>query len=358
MQINQLYHNLEKRIMQIRPNENITRIQNLARLMLGIFQKQSVHLSKTATKIPGKAKTSSITRRLRRFLDNPAVRVREWYAPVAREWLQAMANSTGQIRLILDTTKVGFGHRLLMVSLAFRKRAIPIAWTWLKGSRGHSSTGVQLALLAYVRRLIPAGIPVLLVGDTEFESGDVQRQLEAWKWQYVLRQKPNNRVCLPGSSSWQPLGDLAAHPGESRWVEGARLTTRHARPVNLLAYWQTGEETPWLLATNLPSQRLTLQAYKRRMWVEEMFGDLKGHGFDLESTHLRNFQRLSRLTLAVALLYVWCLRMGSRLIKDGQRPQVDRSDRRDLSLFQIGVRFIDRCLTNNWHVPASFQPVL
>jgi hypothetical protein len=41
------------------------------------------------------------------------------------------------------------------------------------------------------------------------------------------------------------------------------------------------------------------------MWIEEMFADFKGHGFDLESTQLRHFERLSRLTLAVAMLYVW-----------------------------------------------------
>jgi hypothetical protein len=38
------------------------------------------------------------------------------------------------------------------------------------------------------------------------------------------------------------------------------------------------------------------------MWIEEMFADFKGHGFDLESTQLRHFERLSRLTLAVAML--------------------------------------------------------
>jgi hypothetical protein len=32
------------------------------------------------------------------------------------------------------------------------------------------------------------------------------------------------------------------------------------------------------------------------MWIEEMFGDLKGNGFDLESTMLRH---VSRLTLAL-----------------------------------------------------------
>jgi hypothetical protein len=80
--------------------------------------------------------------------------------------------------------------------------------------------------------------------------------------------------------------------------------------------------------------------------IEEMFGDLKKHGFDLECTLLRHFERLSRLTLAVALLYVWLISIGTRTIRDGLRSLVDRKDRRDLSIFQIGLRFIERCCIN------------
>ena len=82
------------------------------------------------------------------------------------------------------------------------------------------------------------------------------------------------------------------------------------------------------------------------MWVEEMFGDFKNHGFDLESTMLRHFLRLSRLTLAVALLYVWLISVGGHTIREGLRHLVDRVDRRYLSIFQIGLRCIERRLTN------------
>jgi hypothetical protein len=82
------------------------------------------------------------------------------------------------------------------------------------------------------------------------------------------------------------------------------------------------------------------------MWIEEMFGDMKKHGFDLESTMLRHFERLSRLTLAVMLLYVWLISIGTYRIKNGMRKLVDRTDRRDLSIFQIGLRSIERCLIN------------
>ena len=39
-----------------------------------------------------------------------------------------MAQSVGEIRLIADGTKVGFNHQLLMIAIAYRRRALPIAW--------------------------------------------------------------------------------------------------------------------------------------------------------------------------------------------------------------------------------------
>jgi hypothetical protein len=128
--------------------------------VIGIYQSRSVHLSKIAGKIPGSAKLLSITRRLNRFLDNPAIRVREWYEPIAHQWLQAQLYCLRESRLIVDGTKVGFGHQLLIVSLAYQKRAIPIAWTWVKHVHGHSSVLNQLALLNYVRKLLPEGAAV------------------------------------------------------------------------------------------------------------------------------------------------------------------------------------------------------
>jgi len=169
--------------------------------------------------------------------------------------------------------------------------------------------------------------------------------LDKWHWKYVLRQKASHLVRLEGQD-WQPFGDLIEKAGQSFWFERALLTQKHAYKVNLLAHWMPGEKEPWLLATNLPTRKAALATYRRRMWIEEMFGDFKQHGFDLESTHLRHVLRLSRLTLAVALLYVWLVSFGSQVIKKGQRPLVDRSDRRDLSIFRIGYNMVERYLTN------------
>ena len=69
--------------------------------------------------------------------------------------------------------------------------------------------------------------------------------------------------------------------------------------------------------------------------------------FDLERTMLRHFLRLSRLTLAVALPYIWLISIRTRTVRSGLRHLIDRKERRDLSIFQIGLRFIERCLTND-----------
>jgi hypothetical protein len=64
----------------------------------------------------------------------------------------------------------------------------------------------------------------------------------------------------------------------------------------------------------------------------------------------------AHLTLAVCLLYVWLLRIGRQVIKAGQRAWVDRNDRRDLSLFQIGLRTIDRKLRSLRPSPFRYRP--
>jgi hypothetical protein len=346
MPISQLYNTWKMRIMELRPGQRITQIRAFVWLIIGINLSRSVCMSKVACKIPGEAKLTSVTRRLSRLLDNPAIRVRAWYEPIARQWLEAQFRNIGEIRLIVDGTKIGFGHQLLIVCLAYRKRSIPIAWTWVNHVRGHSIAGKHLALLAYVRTLLPKGATVFLVGDTEFGPVEILRQLDIWRWFYVLRQKASTHVWLNEQQGWKDFGSSVQKPGQSVWLGQGCLAESQIYPVNLLAHWEIGEKEPWCLATNLPNRQMTLNHYARRMWIEEMFGDFKKHGFDLESTMLRHFLRLSRLTLAVALLYVWLISVGGRTIRDGLRHLVDRVDRRDLSIFQIGLRFIERRVTN------------
>ncbi|MBN2002732.1 MAG: hypothetical protein JXA21_05190 [Anaerolineae bacterium] len=188
-------------------NRNHCAPQIFTWFLVGLFLSRYVHLGAIAKKIPGRAKRNSTERRLRRLMDNAATHTRVWYRPVAEHLIEAMHAHGLPIRLLVDGNKVGFGHQLLMVAVAYRRRAIPIAWTWIPGARGHSDGWKQLALLAYVRQLLPAKAQVPIAGDCEFGPVAVLQQLAAWKWEYVMQQsgsypvKSRNNVWIVSSNT-------------------------------------------------------------------------------------------------------------------------------------------------------------
>ena len=351
-----LYRSLYTRLIKLLPNECDSRVTNMVYLMMGIFLAKKVQTGVIATKVPLRVKRPSIIRRLERFLDNGGVRVRAWYASIAISLLQAAAAS-GVLTLIIDATKVSFHHQLLMVAVAYHGRALPIAWTWVPHARGHSTQAQQLAVLRYVKGLMPAGVQVNLVGDTEFGHTLVLEELDHWHWNYALRQSGHNLVMTRQSSVFQPLESLITHMGEWLWMPSVVLTQANAYPTNLMLCWMRGDKRPWLLATNLTHPPAVLRLYAHRMWIEELFGDLKGHGFDLESSHLGSFLHLSRLTLTVALLYVWLVTEGAQTLIQGRSAQLDRADRRDLSIFRLGLESIEQALTWGEEFVVDFLPV-
>ena len=81
------------RVFENAISERKTRLGNMTWLLVGLYQSRSVHLSKVAEKIPGRATLLSLTGRIMRFLDNPAIRVRDWYELVATTIIQRLAHT-------------------------------------------------------------------------------------------------------------------------------------------------------------------------------------------------------------------------------------------------------------------------
>lgn len=349
---NRLYDTLAPKVAESFSEMSVPQQRNMVWMMIGIYLSRSVQLAKIAENITSQAKEISIVRRISRFLAQFGADVKISYAKEIVPILARLSVS-GPIKLLLDGSKIGFGHQLVMVSVAYRQRSIPVAWTWVKYKRGHSTGEIQVKLLNEVKTLLErrgSKVNVILCGDSEYGNGEVLRAMQAWGWQYALRQKGSHLVSVDGKA-WQAIKGLVSKAGERAWLQDAYLTQTHAIECNVCAYWAKGQDEAWLIATNLPNHACCIKAYGYRMWIEEMFGDLKGHGFDLEGSHLLDTDKLSRLTLAVVMLYVWLLCYGARLTKQGLRHLVDRHDRRDLSFFQIGFRYLKRLLKNNDKLP-------
>ena len=63
-----------------------------------------------------------------------------------------------------------------------------------------------------------------------------------------------------------------------------------------------------VVATKKPE--IMIEDYYKRWSIETLFGCLKSRGFDLESTHMIELERMDKLMGVLALAFAWCLIAG------------------------------------------------
>ena len=76
---------------------------------------------------------------------------------------------------------------------------------------------------------------------------------------------------------------------------------------------------------------------------------------DLDTLHISDPQRLSRLLIAACLAYIWIVYLGSLCEKEGWRSVIHRSDRCDISLFQLGLRLLEHFINENLSILVQFH---
>lgn len=350
----QLYHMFLRQLRQWHPTERVTRQRNLAWMIVGIYLSRSVHLSHIVRKWPVAAKLPSLVNRMHRFLRNPRLVPEAIYLPLAEHLLKAFSGQP--LRLVIDVSKVGFNHRVMVVGFCYRKRTLPLVWSVHKGSIGNVNVIEQLKLLNHVYQLVPSNCLVHLVGDAGFCSGDLLGWLRAREWDFVIRQ-PGKKYVRPQGGRWLRLKKIPLQEGETKVLGWVWITkTDPFGPVWLVLHWEKGEDNPWYLVSEQTSLRAILSAYRRRMWIEEMYGDMKGHGFDLEATHLQHAERIDRLMLAVCIAFVWLFNLGAWVVKNSHRHLIDVKSRRDKSYFRLGWDWVERCLRLGCPVRLHFTP--
>lgn len=325
--------------------------------MSGLVLAHKVHLDHIVRKWPVRATLPSLANRLRRFLSNPRLDPVRLYEPFAAMVLARFAGLP--VRLVLDVTKLGFRHRMLTVSVAYRRRAIPLAWSVHRGRKGHVTVAAQKVLLERIRPLLPPQSRVVVTGDSAFSQVPLMRYLTGLGWGYVFRVAGQYKVVvLDGTrgTTWTRIDALPLGEGETHVVGPVAYTEQHVYRTHLVLHRARGEDEPWLLVCSEGYAARAVRLYRVRMWTEALYGDVKGHGFDLEATHLDDAGRLSRLVLGVFLVYVWLISLGSAVVKRGLRRLVDRRSRRDKSYFRIGWDYLEHRLRLGEPIPIRFEP--
>lgn len=69
----------------------------------------------------------------------------------------------------------------------------------------------------------------------------------------------------------------------------------------------------------------------------------------MEHTRLQRPEQLERLLLALSIATLWCHELGEYVLAEGEacRREIDPGPTRELSLFQLGLRWLKRCVSTN-----------
>jgi hypothetical protein len=317
----------------------------LALFSLGVASAQHCGLARAAAVAPGLALVPSTTRRFERLLASERLDVQAARGAVVAEVLGAGRGQT--LWLALDETHQGrtdtgarFG--MLALRLVYRERAIPLAWVCYRPGEAPASFPVLLGrLIDEVAALLPPAARVVLMTDRGLSWPALFDRCRRYGWSFLCRVQRQTRVQTADGHDGT-IGDLAPRPG-TRWQGHGRAFLKAGwRDLSIVAVWRRGDEQPWLLVTDLRPAWVRCTQYRHRMDEEESFRDDKSSGFDWDASRVREPAHMDRLLLVLQLAALFVLVQGVFVLRHGLRRVLERPDRRTLSLFSLGLRWLDR----------------
>jgi hypothetical protein len=347
-------------------------LKTLAMMVTGVILGPHVQLYAIAMCVPLPIKLPSIVRRFSGFVADSRVDVQTLFAPFVYAMQATLSAET--VYLIMDCTKVGPQCRVLVIALVYHGTVLPIIWQTLKGKKGHVKGEFQKALLEKVYAYFDDYRQVIVLGDAEFSNECVIGWLCTQGWGFVFRFQSNYLVQTEPAVAWlsaQTVSECGqSQAGRVYYWENVNFTELHQRPnLTMSIQWAEDEPEPLCLISNLSGCAQPHLVYEMRYWIETLFSNCKSRGFALGRCQMIIPAHIDRLLLAVAIATCITLGLGTHLIVSGQTSQVDRADRRDLSLFQLGWRWLYRLLALDrlhelqvvfrWDIkvpPPGFQP--
>ena len=369
-----LYPHFRDLLLRLYGTESLPKhlIVTLAMMLTGLFLGRHVQLWQIAVWVPLNIQLLSIVRRFERWVADPAVETAKFFRPFVLAMQASLGNETAY--LLIDCTQAGKNCRTLLIGLAYHGTVLPIAWKTVKGNKGHVTSELHRTLLKQVYPYFRYYRRVVVLGDAEFSNEKMIGWLLEVGWDFVLRFQSSYLLQTTAGGAWQSTQLLyqAANlqPGQVCHWAGITFTQSHQfADLNVTVQWAEGEDEVICLVSTLPASEQPHVIYEMRYWIETLFGNHKSRGFQLARTHMTNPEHIDRLVLVLAIATCLTLGLGTHLILIGQTHQVDRTDRRDLRLFQIGWRWLFRLLALNrlheykmvfsWDFklpPAGFQP--
>ncbi len=314
-------------------------------IIIGLIQKYKIAtIEELANKFPTPILFESRRKKIQRLLSLTELNFSSIWFPIFSSWLSLNFQSLDVLYLAIDRTQWP-GVNLLVVSLIYQKRAIPI-YLKILPKRGSSNLVEQKETLAQVLPLFKNYKKVIL-GDREFCCVGLAEWLRKQANTYFcLRLKKNEYIEIK-QNIWIQLKHLAPKSGVSFYLKGVKVTKTKGFTLGEIAgKWlrkygsKKSREEAWFILTNLGNFEEAINSYKKRFGIEELFKDLKSGGYQIHQT-LVHGERLISLLLLITLAYSSAVLTGEKIQKRKQIKYVSRVKEKNVLSEDIVIFILD-----------------
>lgn len=322
-----------------------SRRKTLAAIAGGAMRLQGAGVLALGRAMEGPAKAKHRIKRVDRFLGNPQVEV----DAISEGLFHQLRPQKGPVVVLADWTS---RHRFQQLALALPRdgRALPFFCVTVEkgdGSGAHDGLMVQAETLALemLSRFCGDTITPIIVADRGFGNARWLNDVAKRGWYFVQRLASNHGVNVEGYMGI--LSQLGIRRGwtPKDWGWGT-MNEEEWGPIRLVSVYDRDADEPWYIVTNLANDTPAeiVRFYKRRMWIEAMFRDLKNRnwGMGMGQTKLTTESRLDRHFIILAVAYVLLFAFGAAAESAGIADQLKANtvNERVLSLARIGNYFL------------------
>ena len=276
----------------------------LADLAASVLTCRNVNTAEWAVVLPRKIAEKSKERYISRFLSNSLIKPISVMKGFIPELVEIMGTNGKVVILMLDQSKICDGFECLMISLRMGGRAIPIAWTVVK-TKGAIGFEIQEPLLDSVKKMMPAGISILLMADRFYGTSAMVGWCQKANWSYRIRLKSNLIFEQDG-------GEITPEQAVKLKLSALNNSRFHNTTIqtNIGILHEPGHPEPWIIAMDCSPSDYKVLDYGLRWGIECLFSDFKSRGFSITKTHLRHEDRIERLILILTIALFWAVSTG------------------------------------------------
>ena len=314
------------------------RVMFISAFILSLLKVMTVNLTKIANGLNGCVEKRSNYRRIQRFLALFEVdyllmaELMVHLLPPHRQWQVTLDRTTWQFG--------GFTINILLVGLVYQGVAFPLFWTLLD-KKGNSNTAERIALMERVLTVLPAPRIQVLIGDREF----IGQQWFSWLKQhhipFAMRIRENAQVPSPTGPTQairRCFDDLPIQ--HQRILRKPRRIYGHHLYIGAL---RLADE--YVIVVSFQPGSWALEVYRKRWGIECLFAAFKSRGFDFETTHLNERERIEKLIALLAIAFAWAFLVG-RWLAQHKPLKIKKHGRKEQSLFGYGADHLQYMLLN------------